>query len=280
MILLKQAGTSFAAVALLVLALTGGARAEEPKPDYTKAGPICALIEAAAEEHGLPKPFFARLIWKESRFDIKAVSPVGAQGVAQFMPATAKIRGLADPFDPEQAIPASAKYLAELKAGYGNFGLAAAAYNAGETRVDKWRAGRSGLPGETRGYVFDITGKPAEWFRKTENKVPDRPLKKGEEFAKSCPDMKVIATRASPRPRWGVVVAGGRSRRAALIAFERARRKMPSLISSGKLIVLKKRKRAAGPVYTARLGANGKGEAARMCLRIRRAGGSCYVRRN
>jgi len=52
--------------------------------------------------------FFARLIWKESRFDIKAVSPAGAQGVAQFMPATAKRRGLADPFDPEQAIPASA----------------------------------------------------------------------------------------------------------------------------------------------------------------------------
>ena len=100
---------------------------EAARPDYTKAAGICRLIEAAAEKFGLPKPFFARLIWKESRFDIKAVSPVGAQGVAQFMPATAKIRGLADPFDPEQAIPASASYLAELKAAYGNFGLAAAA---------------------------------------------------------------------------------------------------------------------------------------------------------
>ena len=105
-------------------------------------------------------------------------------------------------------------------------------------------------------------------------------LKKGETFAKSCPEMKVIATRAAPRPRWGVVVAGGRSRRAALIAFERARRKMPALISNAKLVVVKKRKRAAGPVYTARLGAGGKGEAARICLRIRKAGGACYVRRN
>lgn len=267
-------------LAALIAAFAFTTRADEAKPDYFKADSICQLIDAAAETFGLPKPFFARLIWKESRFDIKAVSPVGAQGVAQFMPATAKIRGLADPFDPEQAIPASAKYLAELKAIYGNFGLAAAAYNAGEGRVNKWRAGRSGLPGETRGYVFDITSRPAEWFREPGREVEARPLKKGESFAKSCPQMPVIATRAKPRPAWGVVVAGGRSRRAALIAFERARRKMPSLISNSRLVVLKKRKRASGPVYTARLGAGGKGEATRMCLRIRKAGGSCYVRRN
>lgn len=262
------------------VALAAPAAADKPKPDYTKAADICQLIGAAADEHGLPKPFFARLIWKESRFDIKAVSPAGAQGVAQFMPGTAKIRGLKDPFDPEQAIPASASYLAELKAAYGNFGLAAAAYNAGESRVDKWRDGRSGLPGETRGYVYDITGRPAEWFREAGREVEAKPLKKGETFARACPEMKVIATRASPRPPWGVIVAGGRSRRAALIAFERARRRMPALISNSRLVVVKKRKRAAGPVYTARLGAGGKGEAARICLRIRKAGGRCYVRRN
>ncbi|MDC3348416.1 lytic transglycosylase domain-containing protein [Paracoccaceae bacterium] len=267
-------------VALTMFWVVPALAEEAPKPDYTKAAGICQLIDAAAEKHGLPKSFFARLIWKESRFDIKAVSPVGAQGVAQFMPATAKRRGLADPFDPEQAIPASASLLADLKAAYGNFGLAAAAYNAGSGRVDKWRAGRSGLPGETRGYVYDITGRPAEWFREKGREVEAKPLTKGETFAKSCPEMKVIATRASPRPRWGVIVAGGRSRRAALIAFERARRQMPSLISKSRLVVVKKRKRAAGPVYTARLGAGGKSEAARMCLRISKAGGSCYVRRN
>lgn len=256
------------------------AAAEEAKPDYTTAAAICGLIGAAAEEHGLPKPFFARLIWKESRFDIKAVSPAGAQGVAQFMPATAKIRGLQDPFDPEQAIPASAKYLAELKAGYGNYGLAAAAYNAGESRVDRWRAGRSGLPAETRGYVYDITGRPAEWFRQAGREVEAKPLAKGEDFAAACPKMKVIATRATPRKPWGVVVAGGRTRRAALSAFERARRRMPSLISTDRLVVLRKSRRAAGPLYTARLNADGRGEARTICLRIRRAGGSCYVRRN
>ena len=64
---------------------------------------VCDLIEAHADQNGLPKDFFARLIWKESRFDPNAVSPVGAEGIAQFMPGTAKMRGLANSFDIEQA---------------------------------------------------------------------------------------------------------------------------------------------------------------------------------
>jgi soluble lytic murein transglycosylase-like protein len=56
--------------------------------------------------------FFARLIWRESRFDPSAVSRAGAQGVAQFMPATANWRGLSNPFDPLEAIAESAKLLA------------------------------------------------------------------------------------------------------------------------------------------------------------------------
>jgi len=81
---------------------------------------ICALIAKASEEYGVPRDFFARLIWKESRFDVRAISPVGAQGIAQFMPTTARIRGLKDPFDPRQAIPASAHFLADLKARLGS----------------------------------------------------------------------------------------------------------------------------------------------------------------
>ena len=57
-----------------------------------------------------------------------AVSRAGAQGVAQFMPATAKWRGLADPFDPLEAIAQSAKLLRDLRREFGNLGLAAAAY--------------------------------------------------------------------------------------------------------------------------------------------------------
>ncbi|MEL6268086.1 MAG: transglycosylase SLT domain-containing protein, partial [Pseudomonadota bacterium] len=66
----------------------------------TRARPICALIETSDERHGLPPSYFARLIWRESRFDARALSPKGAQGIAQFMPGTAKMVGLADPWDP------------------------------------------------------------------------------------------------------------------------------------------------------------------------------------
>ncbi|MEM7525140.1 MAG: lytic transglycosylase domain-containing protein [Pseudomonadota bacterium] len=254
-----------------------------PKPLTPKqqaADRICTLIANAAASSGLPKPFFARLIWKESRFDVKAVSPVGAQGVAQFMPATAKARGLKDPFDPVQAIPASASLLADLRRGYGSLGLAAAAYNAGESRVSRWLSGKGGLPGETRDYVFSITGKPADWFRERGRDAEVTPLVKDKSFDEACRDMPVIATRASPRPPWGVVVAGGRNRRAAMIAFERARRRAPSLIDGGRLHIVRKSRRAAGPVYTARIGAETRSEARRICLRLARAGFNCYLRRN
>src|SRR5215472_14294839 len=90
---------------------------------------ICDALAAAATENDLPVDFFARLIWQESRFDPTAVSRAGAQGVAQFMPATANARGLADPFDPFEAIAHSAKLLRDLRREFGNLGLAAAAYN-------------------------------------------------------------------------------------------------------------------------------------------------------
>jgi hypothetical protein len=65
------------------------------------------------------------------------------------MPATARWRGLADPFDPLEAIAQTAKLLRDLRREFGNLGLAAAAYNAGPGRVRDWLAGRRGLPRET-----------------------------------------------------------------------------------------------------------------------------------
>src|SRR5579863_8408938 len=96
---------------------------------------ICRLIEGSARANQLPIPFFTRLIWRESSFRAGVVSPAGAEGIAQFMPRTAQERGLADPFDPERAIPKAASLLAELRRQFGNLGVAAAAYNAGPARV-------------------------------------------------------------------------------------------------------------------------------------------------
>lgn len=126
---------------------------------------LCRLIEDSARTRAIPVPFLTRLIFRESAFRVTAVSPVGAQGVAQFMPGTAKERGLLDPFDPEQAIPHAAHLLADLRTQFGNLGLAAAAYNGGPGRVSKWLAGTGGLPSETRAYVIALTGRPAEDWR-------------------------------------------------------------------------------------------------------------------
>jgi hypothetical protein len=152
---------------LFLCGFTGCGPALADPPDQTKpvtVHQICDLIETHAAAHFLPPDFFARLIWKESRFDPAAVSPAGAEGIAQFMPGTAALRGLTDPFDVDQAIPASAAYLSHLKVLYGNFGLAAAAYNAAEQRVSRWLASGGFLPMETESYVLDILGEPADNF--------------------------------------------------------------------------------------------------------------------
>jgi hypothetical protein len=136
---------------------------------------LCRLIDTSAKAQGLPAPFLTRLIWRESSFRVSAVSPVGAQGVAQFMPGTAQERGLLDPFDPEQAIPHAARLLHDLKRRFGNLGLAAAAYNGGPARVTSWIAGSGGLPTETQAYVLAITGRSAEDWREGEASSEQKP---------------------------------------------------------------------------------------------------------
>ena len=125
------------------------------------------FIEHTANASGLPFDFFLRLLQQESGLDHRAVSRAGAQGVAQFMPATAAERGLTDPFDPFEAIPKAAEFLREQRAAFGSLGMAAAAYNAGPQRVRNWLAGRSSLPQETRAYVAKITGRSAEDWRQS-----------------------------------------------------------------------------------------------------------------
>jgi hypothetical protein len=137
------------------------ARSEAKSLPRLSRDEICDMIESAAGKEALPVPFFARLIWRESRFDPTAVSPAGAMGIAQFMPGTANGRGLEDPFDPLPALLESAEYLRELLRQFGNLGLAAAAYNAGPKRVQDWLAKKGILKQETHDYVEVITGHSA-----------------------------------------------------------------------------------------------------------------------
>ena len=134
-----------------------------PPPDVPIES-LCHTLASAAQAHGIPVGFFARLIWQESKFKQRVVSHAGAQGVAQFMPAVAAERGLRNPFDALDALPHSARFLKEHVETFGNLGLAAAAYNGGARRVMDWLARRGGLPQETRQYVKSITGhEPERW---------------------------------------------------------------------------------------------------------------------
>lgn len=176
------------------LALAGSAAAMSGETESVEQA-ICRLIETSAKARDLPVPYLTRLIFRESTFRVSVISPAGAQGVAQFMPGTARERGLLDPFDPEQAIPHAAHFLADLRKQFGNLGLAAAAYNGGPGRVSAWLSGSGGLPAETRAYVIAITGRPAEdWRTGSGIESPDGPA---PESVKSGAGTK-LGTEAKP----------------------------------------------------------------------------------
>jgi hypothetical protein len=276
--------------ALFALILCGSVRAEKifvpsQKPVVT-VDRICTLISAEAAKNEIPPEFFARLIWKESRFDHKAVSPVGAEGIAQFMPGTAKLVGLKDPFDIEQAIPASAAHLADLKRSLGNFGLAAAAYNAGQGRIGRWLSSGGFLPLETEDYVIDITGEPADNFTSREAEIAVRPLDPKLTFDEGCRKLPVIAFNTVAmasinRKPWGVQVAGNFRRSAAVNQYERVRRQFASVMSGHKPVVSKVRTPIGRrSIYAVRIGANSRGEADRICTALRSVGGACVVLKN
>lgn len=248
---------------------------------------VCRVIEDAAKAEALDPGFFARLLWRESLFDASAVSPAGAQGIAQFMPGTAKLRRLADPFNPAEAILASADYLKELEGRFGNLGLAAAAYNAGEERVSRYLSGSSGLPGETRAYVVAITGHPADAWRDGPAPVPNYALDPAQPFQEAClakaqsRTMPSFEPEAPPLLPWGVILAAQGSRDAA----ERQARRLGDdlgAVLDGESIVYT-RGRVPGMAqrrHIAQIGRDTRAEADALCGRIRANGATCIVLRN
>ncbi len=123
--------------------------------------PYADLFSRAANRHGVDAALLAAVAQQESSFNASAVSPAGAQGLMQFMPATAKGLGV-NPLDPASAIDGAAKYLSSLKKQFGSTDLALAAYNAGPGTVSR----HGGIPpyAETQNYVRSVLTK-AEAYR-------------------------------------------------------------------------------------------------------------------
>lgn len=115
------------------------------------------IIDEAAATYTLDPDLIRAVMRAESAFNPMVVSPAGAQGLMQLMPALAEEMGVTDPFDPRQNIMAGAKYLRWLlDLNRGNIPLTLAGYNAGPTIVSKYK--RVPPFKETQRYVKKITG--------------------------------------------------------------------------------------------------------------------------
>ena len=210
-------------------------------------GDSMALMHLAvrhAMANRLPLPFLTRVIWRESRFDPRAVGPVTrggarAEGIAQFMPETAAERAVADPFDPVDALPKAAAFLGTLRDDLGNLGLAAAAYNAGPARVRGWLAGTRTLPIETRDYVHAVTGHAAEEWAKAgavDMVVPRQDcvtlvasLEQGPSRFFSELERRVATAIGQP---WGIELAAGFSRARVLAVYAKLMDRLSNLIGA------------------------------------------------
>lgn len=288
-----------AAMLMSLVALAGAAlpaaRAGETVAKDDVMQSICLMIESAAGTNGIPLEFFARVVWQESRFRSDAIGPVTrsgqrALGIAQFMPRTAAERGLLDPFDPVQALPKAAEFLRELRAEFGNLGLAAAAYNAGPQRLRDYLAGRGGMPAETRAYVAAITGMTVDdWVAMRGRDLEPTP-------APGCTALMALLNRA-PNPfvqelerrvervatsAWGVTLSAGFSREKALSDYAKIAAKFETLLHGRDPTILAGRNRSRGirTFYQVRAPADTRAAATALCAGIRRAGGACMVLRN
>jgi hypothetical protein len=272
--------------------------APTPLPPTSTSEAICLLVESAAQAHGLPFEFFARLIWQESRFQPNAIGPMTrngqrAQGIAQFMPGTASERGLFDPFDPVSALPKAAEFLEELHRTFGNLGLAAAAYNAGPRRIRDRLAGHGGLPAETRNYVMRITGRSAEdWAAASRSGGGDKaPLPKGNcreliallhtEPSPFVTALEKRVAQGSARP-WGVELSAGFSRERVLAMYANMEKTYRSLLEKRDLLIIEGplHNRGTGTFYQVRVGLDTRQAAMDLCGSLQKAGGACLVLRN
>lgn len=148
------------------------------------------IIKQASQQHGIAEGLIKAVMHTESGFNVNARSPVGAQGLMQLMPATARRFNVSNAYDPYQNIMAGAKYLAWLKKRFnGNTSLVLAGYNAGEGNVQKY----GGIPPfrETQDYVRRVTSRFNNLYSNGSNIASDIP---------SASQDKIIASSENYQP--------------------------------------------------------------------------------
>jgi len=258
---------------------------KEPAAPLKPPG-LCDALGAAAAANELPVEFFTRLIWQESRFKPDAISRKGAQGIAQFMPATARASGLENPFNALDAITKSGQLLRDLRREFGNLGFAAAAYNAGSGRVHDWLNGHRRLPQETRAYVRIVTGRSVEeWAAGTQTKLVEI---SSLEFV-PC-DLSAMALvpphpeASRPKPEtikpWGVEIVGGTTPENALARYREWQPKYAAIVADREPRVVIRGVIGQAGAARVRVYEDTRPAAEKLCAALRAAGTYCDVMRN
>jgi transglycosylase-like protein with SLT domain len=154
--------------------------------------PLKTLVDTISFNHGVDPALVRAVMKTESNFDRWAISPKGARGLMQLIPATARRFGVRDSFDPQQNVEGGVRYLKFLLDKFnGNLDLSLAAYNAGENLVE--RLGRIPPIPETTNYVRKIR---AIYKKKAAPEKKAAPGKKAAPAAAAAPAM--IATAFQP----------------------------------------------------------------------------------
>jgi soluble lytic murein transglycosylase-like protein len=169
---------------------------------------VAQYAQQYGPQYGVSPDLIQRVAWQESRYNPRDVSPAGAQGVMQFMPSTARDYSV-NPWSVESSVRGGAQYLGDLMRRYNNNeGLALAAYNWGESRVDNWLKNGANprlMPRETQNYVQSITAQPiSAWVSGAAMRPTGAPAprtagsERGAVFAGATPP---VSTAAAERTR-------------------------------------------------------------------------------
>ncbi|WP_183937970.1 lytic transglycosylase domain-containing protein [Rhizobium paranaense] len=249
---------------------------------------LCDAIDYFAHVNHLPSDYLARLIWRESTFRPDAVSPKGARGIAQFMPGTARLRGVQDSYDLLEALSKAAAYLDELRNRFGNLGLAAAAYNAGENGLANF-LNSGNLPNETRSYVIAITAHTVEQWKDDPPDTVAPELDKGKPFAQACMALagsrrlkQVALEQERPWAPWGAQLAEHIQLDTVRRLFSEDVSKLPAPLNEEKPLIVRQRNADFGfrIRYAARIGRQTRDEADAVCAQVHQRGGVCFVFKN